>query len=199
MDFLGVVFRNYSRFSHSLVRQWIHVGFSLRGFWKYFTHFFRSGGLQEMTSCLSPYSALSFVRLRKVCGAEQLQVVVILVITQRQIPMVLVTKEMLLLLDKVIDVPVVQVVQPPGGGLVVQKTVVSTVAVPVSSLTCPLLRTRGLGGVAGAVPARWCTSLCCRSDKFQLSVLTAGTRGRLFRALYTGTGLGIVSTGTRPP
>ena len=41
---------------------------------------------------------------------------------------------------------------------------------------------------------RW-TSLCCRSDKFQLSVLTAGIRGSLLRVLYTGTGPG----GTRLP
>ena len=34
------------------------------------------------------------------------------------------------------------------------------------------------------------SSLCCRRDKFQLLVLTAGMRGCLFRALYTGTGPG---------
>ena len=41
------------------------------------------------------------------------------------------------------------------------------------------------------------TSLWCRSDKFQLSVLTAGMRGRFFRALHTGAGPGVVSTGHR--
>ena len=42
-------------------------------------------------------------------------------------------------------------------------------------------------------------SLCRRSDKFQLSVLTAGMRGRFFRALHSGAGPAVVSTGTRPP
>ena len=32
LDFLGDVFRNFSCIQHFLVRQWIHVGFSLRGF-----------------------------------------------------------------------------------------------------------------------------------------------------------------------
>ena len=41
-----------------------------------------------------------------------------------------------------------------------------------------------------AVHRRWWTSLWCRSDKFQLSVLTAGMRGRFFRALHTGAGPG---------
>ena len=50
-----------------------------------------------------------------------------------------------------------------------------------------------------AVPARWWTSLCSCSDVIQLSVLTAEMRCRFFGALYTGTGLGVVSTGTRPP
>ena len=59
----GRFFRNYSCIQHSLVRQWLHVGFSLRGFWKNFTHL-SFGGLREMTSCLSPYSALSLVRQR---------------------------------------------------------------------------------------------------------------------------------------
>ena len=132
-----------------------------------------------MTSCLSPYSVLSLVRrrihaLRKSTELSvHLQVVVIPVITQRQIPMVLVTKEILVLL---------------GGGPDVQKTVFPTVAVPVSPLTCPLLRTTGLGGVAGAVHRRWWTSLWCRSDKFQLSVLKAGMRGRFFGALHTDAG-----------
>ena len=35
------------------------------------------------------------------------------------------------------------------------------------------------GRCPGAVHRRWWTSLWCRSDKFQLSVLTAGMRGRL--------------------
>ena len=61
--FLGDDFRNYLRILHSLVRQRIHVGFSLRGLDK-FSHFLRSGGLREMTSCLSPYSALGLVRHR---------------------------------------------------------------------------------------------------------------------------------------
>ena len=56
-----------------------------------------------------------------------------------------------------------------------------------------------LGGAAGAVPERWWTSLCSCSDEIQLSVLTAGMRGRFLRALYTGTVPGAVSTGTRLP
>ena len=40
------------------------------------------------------------------------------------------------------------------------------------------------------------SSLCCRSD---MLVLAAGVRGCLFRALYTGTGPGAVSRGTRLP
>ena len=55
------------------------------------------------------------------------------------------------------------------------------------------------GRCPGAVHRRWWTSLCCRSDKFQLSVLTAGMSGRFFRALYTGTGPGAVSMGARLP
>ena len=65
---------------------------------------------------------------------------------------------------------------------------------------CPWFRLCGFrGGAAGAVPGRWWTSLCSCSDEIQLSFLTAGMRGRLFRALYTGTGPGAVSTGTRLP
>ena len=44
-----------------------------------------------------------------------------------------------------------------------------------------------------AVLRRWSTSLCCRSDQFHLSAST------FFRALYTGTGPGAVSTETRLP
>ena len=143
---------------------WFDSGYMLDSVleaWKNFTYFLLSGGLREMTSCLSPYSVLSLVRhrihaLRKSMELSvHLQVVVIPVITQRQIPMVLVTKEIIMLL---------------GGGPDVQKAVFPTVAVPVSSLTCPLLRTTGLGGVAGAVPARCgrrcgaaATSSSCRS------------------------------------
>ena len=59
LDFLGDDFRNYSRIQRYFGPQWIHVGFSLRGVWKNFTFFLRSGGLWETTSGLSPYSALS--------------------------------------------------------------------------------------------------------------------------------------------
>ena len=38
--FLRVCFRKYLRIQHSLVRQWIHVGFSPRGFCKNFTRFY---------------------------------------------------------------------------------------------------------------------------------------------------------------
>ena len=48
--FLGVCFRKYLRIQHSLVRQWIHVGFRLRGFCKNFTRLKREGG----RSCSSP-------------------------------------------------------------------------------------------------------------------------------------------------
>ena len=50
-----------------------------------------------------------------------------------------------------------------------------------------------------AVHRRWWTSLWCRSDKFQLFVMTAGMWGRFLRALHIGAGPGVVSTGTRPP
>ena len=49
LDFLGDDFRNYSRIQRYLGRQWIRVGFSLRGVWKNFSFFLRSGGLWETT------------------------------------------------------------------------------------------------------------------------------------------------------
>ena len=128
-----------------------------------------------------------------------IMVVVIPVISQRQIPMVLVTKEILLLLDKVIDVPVVQVVQLPmwwsrraencgfhscSSCLVVDMPVVAH----DRSRRC-----RRCSSCAG-----W-TSLCSCSGEIQLLVLTAGMWGRLFGVLHTGTGPGAVSTGTRLP
>ena len=67
--FLG--FRKYLRIQHSLVRQWIHVGVILRGFWKNFTRFIREGG----RSCSSlvqtwrrqPSSHSCFIELRTGC------------------------------------------------------------------------------------------------------------------------------------
>ena len=58
------------------------------------------------------------------------KVVVIPVITQRQIPMVLVTREILLLLDKVSTSLLCRSCGFLGGGPDVQKTVVPTVEVP---------------------------------------------------------------------
>ena len=49
--FLGVCFRKYLRIHHFLVRQWIHVGFSLRGLWKNFTRFIREGGSPAVLEC----------------------------------------------------------------------------------------------------------------------------------------------------
>ena len=57
----SLVLWNGFRMLHSLVRQWIHV-------WRQSTRLFgrislsSRGGFWEMTSCLSPYSALSLVR-----------------------------------------------------------------------------------------------------------------------------------------
>ena len=115
--------------------------------------------------------------------------------SHRQIPMVV---EILQLqyIDKMVDV-----VQVQGSGR--ENTVEFPQSQPVSwtwSFTRPLCATTDAHGrCPHAVHRRWWTSLWCRSDQFQLSALTAGMRGRFFRVLYTGTGPGAVSTGTRLP
>ena len=75
----------------------------------------------------------------------------------------------------------------------------STLVVQVS-FTRPLCATTDAHGRRPhAVHRLGWTSLCCCSDQFQLSASTAGMTGRFFRALHTGAGPGVVSTGTRPP
>ena len=61
MDFSAKSLQECFRMLHSLVRQWIHVW---RQSMRFFGRISRSsrGGLWEMTSRLSPYSALSLVR-----------------------------------------------------------------------------------------------------------------------------------------
>ena len=113
-----------------------------------------------MTSCLSPYSVLSLVRhrihvLRKSRELSvHLQGVVITVITQRQIPMVLVTKEILMLL---------------GGGSRRAENCVSHSCSSCLAVDMPVV----------AHDRSWRCRMCCSStlvdvNKFQLSVLTAG-------------------------
>ena len=114
-------------------------------------------------------------RVQKLLKIPQLlfiMVVVFPVITQRQIPMVLVTKEILLLLDKVVDVPCCA--GRAASWVVVQtcrKTVVPTVAVPVSSFDMPVVCARQVLEVSQVqFPARCgrrcgaaATSSSCRS------------------------------------
>ena len=106
---------------------------------------------------------------------QSIVVVDISVMVHRQIPMVL---EFLQLqyIDKVVDV---------GCAGVVARPLCAT--------------TDAHGRRPHAVHRLGWTSLCCCSDQFQLSASTAGMTGRFLRALHTGAGPGVVSTGTRPP
>ena len=103
----------------------------------------RSASVNEFFwGIVSVYSAAQCLVLSGTCYASVTEFVVDFpVVVQRPIPMVLTvcrTTEIPLLLDKVIDVPVVQVAQLPGGPDV-QKTVVFNSCSPRTRLTSALL------------------------------------------------------------
>ena len=123
---------------------------------------------------------------------QSIVVVDISVMAHRQIPMVV---EFLQLqyIDKMFDV---RCAGPASSGSGRENTVEFPQLQPVSwtwSFHTPVVYNDS---------CPWSVSSCSSLtlvDQFQLSASTAGIRGRFFRALHTGAGPGVVSTGTRPP
>ena len=106
--------------------------------------------------------------------------------------------------DRVVGLPVVC---NDSGGLVQTLSLevpqlqlfYKNVAFPVVAQRLFPCMVRTFGGPRPCCAVAGATAPCCRCDRLQLLISTAGMRGGFFRALYTGTGPRAVSTGTRLP